>query len=117
MGRPKLIFGDLSRGLLVHNDKNVYSLDDLGINSIVSQNPNTMLDINNLGILSNELDKKIIFGVYGSFGDRDIDFKTDMIKKLLEITNYNSIEYETDKDNYYMLVQTKNKEKRIIKER
>lgn len=117
MGRPKLIFGDLNRGLLIYNDKIVYSLEDLGIESIISQNPNKPFDTTRLSLLSNELDKKVIFGIYGSFSDKDIEMKTDMIKEFLESTDYNELEYETDKDNYYMLVQTKNKEKRLIKRR
>lgn len=114
MKRPKLVFGDINRGLLIHRNTEIFSLEDLGINTLITQNPNELLEIQDLIILSNNLDKNFAFGVYGNFSDKDIDMKTDMIKRVIESTNHNEFVYDTDKDYYYMLVRTSNKKKEKI---
>lgn len=111
MKRPKLVFGDVNRGLLIHKNSEIFSLEDLGISTLITQNPNELSEIKNLTILSNDLDKNFAFGVYGNFSDKDTKMKTGMIKKILESTNNNEFVYETDKDYYYMLIKTADKKK------
>ena len=106
MERPKIIFGDVKKGLLIHNNKRILTLDDLGIDRLMTQNPNFYGEVDNFATFANELHKEITFGVYGNFSDKDINNKTNMIKRLLETTDNTIFEYDTFKDYYFIFVST-----------
>ena len=105
MKRSKLIFGDVFKELLIYQDNMVVSLDDLNIDTLISQNPNNAYDIKNLIILSNLSNKQIVLGMYGNFSEKDIKSKTRIIKNFLEETNHNEFEFDTEKDNFYMFAR------------
>ncbi len=107
MERPKIIFGDVEKGLLIHDNRRIITLDDLNIDTLITQNPNFFTEVEDFTTFANSLNKNITFGVYGNFSDKDIKNKTNMIKRLLENTSDTIFEYDTFKDCFYMLVTTR----------
>lgn len=104
MGRPKLVFGDIRKGLLIYDNQIIFSLDDLDINWLITQNPSSYTEINDFSLLANNLDKKITLGIYGNFSDKDMKRKMNMIKKVLQNTEDATFEYDTSKDYFYLKV-------------
>lgn len=107
MERPKLIFGNVEKGLIIQDNRTILTLDDLNIDRIITQNPNFYSEVDNFTTFASELNKNITFGVYGNFSDKDIKNKTNMIKALLESTDDTIFEYDTFNDCFYMIVTTK----------
>lgn len=114
-GKPKLIFGDIYKGLLIQGSSKIISLNDLGINTLITQNPNSHQAVDDFTILSETLGKEIAFGMYGNFSDKDIRRKTKMIEEILEDVYDSEFCYDTDKDNFYMTVIAKRPKIKILK--
>lgn len=105
--RPKIILKDAKKGLIIQEDKRILTLDDLDIKRLITQNPNGYSEIDDFVTLAKRLNENITFGVYGSFSDKDIEEKNNMIKKLLESIEDTKYEFDTLNDHFYMAVTTK----------
>lgn len=103
MNKPKLIMGDVYRGLLIREGIEILSLDELGIETMLMQN--SISRVNDFEVLAFEQRRRTIFGVYGYFGDEDSSKKIKTIKSLLALGEGNKdFIYDTNGDAYYLAI-------------
>lgn len=107
MERPRMVVGNVDKGLIICKDRKILTLDDLNIDKIITQNPNSFDEVKGLTSLANNLEKNITFGVYGNLDDEDKLNKIKMVENIIVNTDNIRFEYDTFGDSFYMMATTK----------
>lgn len=99
--------------ILIHNDVPIIQLetqlyDASNVDCFITYNPYSDFYISNLDQI-NLLGYNICLGVYGKKEDNDKEQKLSIIKKYEDTLDDVSVEYETDKDNYFCLLKSDRK--------
>ncbi|MBR3230020.1 MAG: hypothetical protein IKF91_04250 [Bacilli bacterium] len=115
MGRPKLIFGDTKKGLIICDNKKIFSLDDLSINWLITQNPNSFDEVDDFSSFANYLNRNITLGIYGNFSDKNMKRKMNMLKKTIQNIDNATYEYDTLNDYFYAMVTARKTNKQKVK--
>lgn len=116
LGKPSLVMENVHDGILIYEGIRYITLDELGIETIITQNENSEESINDFEILANGQFRNIVFGEYGNFSDEDTEEKINIIKRLLENIWDARFIYDTSGGSYYLAVQSRKlKNKKRIK--